>query len=119
MSGFDSEPYASAWKQQNEAEKKRIRERTRKALEEAKRIAARLIEKTGATKVILFGSLAEDNVRDEHFDIDLAIWGGDWFRAREIAEESSFKIDIVEYKNLPHHIKERIDTRGRVLEETK
>ena len=115
MSEFDAQSYASFWRYQNEAEKKRIEERTRKALEEAHHIAARLVDEAAVEKVVLFGSLAENSVKNEPFDIDLAIWGGNWSMAQEISEESSFTVDIVEYENLPPHLKKRIDTRGRPL----
>lgn len=47
-------------------------------MREAKRIAASLIHEAGVEKVVLFGSLAENSVRDEKFDIELAVWGGNW-----------------------------------------
>ena len=115
MNEFDAESYASFWQNQNEAEKMRIEERIREALDEASRIAACLIHEAEVEKVVLFGSLAESSVKDEQFDIDLAVWGGNWFRAQEIGEKSSFNVDIVEYENLPPHLKKRIDTRGRFL----
>ena len=74
-----------------------------------------LREKADAQKVVIFGSLAEKNVRNMQFDIDLSIWGGDWFKAQEIVESCAFKIDVVNYENLPPHIQKRIDTHGREL----
>ncbi|MBT3273493.1 MAG: nucleotidyltransferase domain-containing protein [Spirochaetales bacterium] len=115
MSGFDAESYASFWRKQNEAEKKRIGKRAKEAIREAKRIAVSLVQEAGVEKVVLFGSLAENSVRDEKFDIDLAVWGGDWRIAQGIGEKSPFKIDIVEYDYLPPHLKKRIDKRGRTL----
>jgi predicted nucleotidyltransferase len=116
MSDFDAESYASSWRKRNQEEKKRIHKREVEAHEEARRIARRLIEDAGADKVALFGSLAEGTIRNERFDIDLAIWGGNWFKAQEIAEESTFKIDIIEYEHLPPHVKKRIEQRGMVLQ---
>lgn len=115
MSEFDAQSYASFWKKQNEAEKKRIKDRTRKALEEAHHIATRLVLEAAVKKVVLFGSLAENTVKNEQFDIDLAVWGGNWSVAQEIGEKSPFSVDIVEYENLPPHLKKRIDARGRPL----
>ena len=115
MSDFDAESYASSWRSRNELEKKRAGERAKEALKEARRIAASLVQEAGVEKVVLFGSLAEGNVRDEKFDIDIAVWGGNWSKAQGIGENSSFKIDIVEYDYLPPHIKKRIDRKGRPL----
>ena len=116
MNDFDAESYASFWRERNQAEKNRIHKRMGEAHKEARRIALKLINDAGVDKVALFGSLAEESIRNEQFDIDLAIWGGDRNKAEEIAEESTFKIDILEFEQLPPHIKKRIELRGKVLQ---
>jgi predicted nucleotidyltransferase len=117
MSSFDAESYASYWRKRNKKEEERIAVRMQAALDEAKRIAGRFKREADVEKVVLFGSLAENSMRNEQFDIDLAVWGGDWKKVLEIAEESEsgFDVDIVEYKNLPEHIRKRIDTRGKMM----
>lgn len=89
MSNFDASSYASFWRKCNREERNRIRERSKESRGEA-----------------------------EKFEIDLAIFGGNWFRACEITKESAFKIDVVEYENLPSHIKARIDAKGVILKKT-
>ena len=64
---------------------------------------------------MLFGSLAENTIRKENFDIDLAIYGGNWSKAQEIAEGSTYKVDLIDYKDAPVHIQKRIDERGICL----
>lgn len=66
-------------------------------------------------RIILFGSLCEDGPRRKGFDIDLAIDGGDVFKAMDAADDSPFKVDIVRLDRLPPHIRHRIETRGIVL----
>lgn len=112
MSGFDPAPFAAAWRRQNERERRLIEERSTEARSEAERLAAAFADDAGATGVILFGSVAEGTVRNLDFDVDIAIEGGDWSRARSIADESPFRVDVVELDRLPPHIRERVLTRG-------
>ena len=115
MTGFNAESYASSWRSRNKKEQKRIEQLAGEALQEANRLAGISAEKAGIGEVILFGSLAEGTVKRDRFDIDLAIRGGDWFRACEVAERSRFAVDVVEYGNLPKHLQRRIDEKGKVL----
>ncbi len=115
MTGFNAESYAPVWKSRNKKEQQRIEQLTGEALEEAERLAGLFAEKAGVEEVILFGSLAEGTVKRDRFDIDLAIRGGDWFRAREAAETSRFAVDVVEYEKLPKHLQRRIDDKGKML----
>ena len=119
MSEFDAESYAAAWRERNKNEKARIKARMSSALNEAKRLSKILTDKAGIEKVILFGSLAENTVRDENFDIDLAISGGSRIKAQEIIEKSPFKVDILEYEDAPAHIRKRIDENGVLLQPEK
>lgn len=112
MKDFDPETYAVGIRRENELEHKRIKQKIPKALAEARNLARRIVEETGTAEVILFGSLAESSVRNEQFDIDLAMKGGDWFKAQGIAENSSFKVDLIEYNEAPAHVRKRIDERG-------
>ncbi len=115
MRTFNAESYAAAWRKRNKNEQERTEQRIRAALIEAKRLARLLAADAAVAETILFGSLAEETVRNENFDIDLAIRGGNWLKAQEIAEDSPFKVDVVEYDAVPEHIRKRIDERGLVL----
>jgi predicted nucleotidyltransferase len=113
---FDPRPYAEHYRMLNAAEAKAIRERVVVAREEAQNLAARILESdSSVTSVILFGSLAEGSARHKDFDIDLAIDGGDLYKALEITEESPFDVDIVRLDLLPDHLRARVKTRGVVL----
>jgi uncharacterized protein len=113
---FDPEPYAEAWRRRNSEEQERIRRKAGEARLEAERLAKRMVEECSADKVHLFGSLAsQDGPRREDFDIDLAITGGCWDCARDIADESGFVVDLCEYDKAPDHIRKRIDEQGRLL----
>jgi Nucleotidyltransferase domain. len=110
-------PYkADAIRKQNEDERRRLADLRGAAFAEAQRLAAR-IEKLapGVEQVILFGSVAEDTIRDADFDLDLAIVGGDSYLVEDIVSESSFKVDVVDYERLPEHLQRRIDERGVAL----
>ena len=65
--------------------------------------------------VTLFGSVAAGNPRAVTFDIDLALEGGDLYRAMEVAESSSRSVDIVDIQRLPDHVRARIQETGAVL----
>ena len=113
---FDPKPYADGIRALNAAERLRIEARARMAVDEATRLA-RLIAKTdpAVRRVYLFGSLATGVPRNEDFDIDLAIEGGDVFTAMECAETSGFHVDIAQFDRLPEHIRSRVRDGGRLL----
>jgi predicted nucleotidyltransferase len=113
---FDPRPYAEHYRAENVAELSAIRERASAALVEARRLAERILrEDSGVRAVILFGSLAEDGPRRKDFDIDLALEGGDLYKALDSVEDSAFDVDVVQLDRLPAHILARIDARGIVL----
>ncbi|MCX7838936.1 MAG: nucleotidyltransferase domain-containing protein [Anaerolineae bacterium] len=71
-----------------------------RAMRQARRAARVLKREFGATRVVLFGSLAHRLWFTRWSDIDLAVWGitpEQFYRAASrVAEASSFKIDIVD-----------------------
>jgi predicted nucleotidyltransferase len=82
----------------NLAEKKRLMAR---AMCQARRAAELLKREFGATRVVLFGSLAHRLWFTPWSDIDLAVWGiapGEFYRAAGTVLEmtNDFKIDIVD-----------------------
>lgn len=82
----------------NLAEKKRLMAR---AMRQARRAAELLKREFGATRVVLFGSLAHRLWFTPWSDIDLAVWGiapGEFYRAAGTVLEmtNDFKIDIVD-----------------------
>ena len=113
---FDPRPYAEHYRAENEAELRAIRDRASAALAEARCLAERILrEDSGVRAVILFGSLAEDGPRRKDFDIDLALDGGDLYKALDSVEDSAFDVDVVKLERLPPHVRARVDARGIVL----
>ena len=76
---------------------------------EAHRLAALFYTEAGCWEVMLFGSVADHNVRSRDFDIDMAVKGGDFERAQDIAEQSPFPVDLLDYRKVPAHIRAQID----------
>jgi predicted nucleotidyltransferase len=113
---FDPEPYAAHYREANEAEAARISIRAEAARVEAARVARIISDSDAAVRrVILFGSLAKGMPRSEGFDIDLALDGGDLYRALDAAESSEFDIDLVDLRLVPEHVRARILDEGIVL----
>jgi len=113
---FDPRPFVEHYRAENEAERRATRDRAAAALEEARRLAKRMLqEDSGVRAVILFGSLAEEGPRRKDFDIDLALDGGDLYRALDAAEDSAFDVDVVRLDRVPEHVRARIEARGIVL----
>lgn len=91
-----------------------VRER---AWEQARRAARVLREKFGATRVVVFGSLAHNLWYSERSDIDLAVWGikpADYLEAIGAVETviSGFEFNLVDPKDCFPSIRESIDKQG-------
>ena len=81
----------------------------------AHRIAAMLYEDFEATKVAVFGSLAEKDSFSKWSDIDIAVWGiqGDTYldavwKTRHFSSE--FKIDLINFHSAKGRFRERIQS---------
>jgi predicted nucleotidyltransferase len=110
---FDPEPFVRHYREANAREEALIAERAARALDEAKRLAREIrAADQGVRGVILFGSLAEGGPRRIDFDIDLALEGGDLYRALDIVEDSSFDVDLVSLERLHDHVRARILEKG-------
>lgn len=85
----------------------------RRAWDDAHRVATLLYKKYGATKVAVFGSLA-DRVRfSKDSDIDIVVWGVSYNRCLDALWEteglsSEFKIDIINVKTINKLFRKRI-----------
>jgi predicted nucleotidyltransferase len=101
-------------RRQNLAQKKQLMTR---ALRQAKSAAALLKREFGATRVVLFGSLAHRSWFTRWSDIDLAAWGiapGDFYRAVGTISDmpSEFKIDVVDPETCRPAVRAEIDEDG-------
>lgn len=113
MKTFDPTQYANNISRLNENERIEIGLRLEKALIEAKRLALVIkVNDTSVRSVILFGSVARANPTSLMFDIDLALEGGDVYKAMDITESSEFSVDIVDLRLLSEAMKTRIKTEG-------
>ena len=87
----------------------------------AYRVAAMLYEKFGATKVAVFGSLAEPGSFSKWSDIDIAVWGipnDKYFRAVSEALNISglFKVDLVDFESCKELFREKIQSQLILIE---
>ncbi len=115
---FDPEPFADGLRRMNRNEHRKTTARAKAAREEAKTLAERI----GTTvpqvrRVLLFGSLLEETPKNPDFDIDLAVEGGDIYRAMEVCESSPWKVDLVNPLEVAASVAERIRETGTVLYE--
>jgi predicted nucleotidyltransferase len=113
---FDPGPFVDRTRAQNEEERKAIRARADAALQEARGLAARILRNDPEVRsVILFGSLAEGGPKRPDFDIDLALEGGDPYKAMDVTEDCAFDVDVAVLDRLPPHVRNRIGAKGIVL----
>ncbi|MEZ4658475.1 MAG: nucleotidyltransferase domain-containing protein [Caldilineaceae bacterium] len=112
--------YRQSLHQRRRAEAEMLAERKARATQVAQKAAAMLKKRFGATKVVLFGSLAHGLWYSSTSDIDLAAWGippEDYFRAvahlQDIAPE--FSIDLVTMEECPAPLSEVIAAEGKLL----
>ena len=94
--------------------------RKAQALEEVQELVGKfLLVDSGIIKIILFGSLARDDVSSLNSDIDLAVsCSGEHFLALvAIAQDSPFKVDLVDLSTADNRIKDAITREGMVLYE--
>ena len=82
---------AANLRRENKIEEQKIREKIRAAHEEVRRLAAQFLEiDPGIKTIVLFGSLAENNVFSIHFDIDLAVRSEKYLQLVGCGLKSSF-----------------------------
>jgi len=110
---FDPRPYAEGIRRQNDKEREDIAKRHKDAMVEARRVAEEIKRHDPEVRsVILFGSVARGEPTRLDFDIDLALDGGDAYRAMDITMDSAFHVDVVELRLLPERVRERIAREG-------
>jgi predicted nucleotidyltransferase len=96
-------------------------ERLSKAIQEAQQLAEHFVKADPhLLRVILFGSVARKDPRQEDFDLDLVVEGSQTFGALFAeADRSSFSVDLLEWEGLKPHIQDRVKREGVVLYERK
>lgn len=109
--------YHASLRARSERDARALAARRAQALSLARQLAAILASEFGATRVLLFGSLAHGHWYSAASDIDLAAWGlgaEDHLLALARLEELSpgFQIDLVRAERLPANILEAIEAEG-------
>jgi predicted nucleotidyltransferase len=117
---MDVRSYVDGFIRREQIQHKACEEKRERALAAAERAAAHLAD-AGATKVILFGSLARESGFGQHSDIDLAIegisWSEYWSVWAAVDSLTDFDVDIVVLEDANPALKERIDNEGVLLYE--
>ena len=93
-----------------------------RAWQTAYRVAGLLYEEFGATRVAVFGSLAERECFSSHSDIDIAVWGLSDRAYLKAAYDvyylsSEFKVDLVDFDSCKGRFRERIQSQIIGIEE--
>jgi predicted nucleotidyltransferase len=116
-----TEKYRQAWNEHTEEIKRNNESRRQEALQCARKLAGMLVERFGAKKVGLFGSVIHKTRFDKDSDIDIAVEGitpEKYFRAAAECQSAGFPVDLVDVATTTQLMKERI-SRGTVLYEQK
>ena len=92
-----------------------------RAWQTAYRVAAMLYEEFGATRVAVFGSLAERDWFSPWSDIDIAVWGipaDKYLKAVVEAKHISrwFKVDLVDFESCEGLFRERVQSQAVPIE---
>jgi len=100
--------------QLNLAQRKRL---TARAMRQARRAAELLKREFGASRVVLFGSLAHRLWFTQWSDIDLAVWGiasSEFYRAAGTVADlkTGFKIDVVDPADCHPLVRQEIEEDG-------
>lgn len=90
-----------------------IRSRVKAAWDEVNNLVEQFrAEDSELSRVVLFGSLARDEVLREGFDIDLAVESDRYFELLGIVLRSGFHVDLIDLNTAAPHIRDAIDREG-------
>jgi len=95
-------------------------ERREQARATARHVARYLRDTYGVSRVVLFGSMAQEVPLSRHSDLDLAVWGldaEDYFEAvgRVQDEGGAFSVDLVRMEQAPDSLRTVVREEGREL----
>ena len=109
---------AARLNRQNKLEAKLVKKRIYEAKEEVQRLVMRFLEIDSAIeKIVLFGSLAEDNISSSHFDIDLAVRSEQYLKLVSCGLTSAFRVDVVDLDHVTESIRISIEKYGKTIYE--
>ena len=119
MDEADLEVYVRAWREAQEAERRRLSERARRGREVAAGLANLLVKEYGASEVWLFGSLVRSRGFHRRSDIDLAashLPKREFFRIlSRLNNASDFAVDLVDLDSCPAWLGRAIRKEGILL----
>ena len=104
-----------------EARARRDQEQRREQARAIARHVARFLRTTyGVSRVVLFGSMAQEVLLSRHSDLDLAVWGlgaDDYFKAvgRVQDEGARFSVDLIRMEQAPDSLCAVVREEGREL----
>jgi predicted nucleotidyltransferase len=112
--------YQKFYKEQEKKKKEKLQQRYYQAWSIARKAANILHQEYKAQKVVIFGSLRNNEHFSEWSDIDIAVWGIKpelYYKAvaRIISLSPIFKIDVVDPEDCQESLKEIIEKEGIVL----
>jgi len=112
--------YQKFYKEQEKKKKEELQQRYYQAWSIARKAANILHQEYKAQKVVVFGSLRNNEHFSEWSDIDIAVWGIKpelYYKAvaRIISLSPMFKIDVVDPEDCQESLKEIIEKEGIVL----
>jgi predicted nucleotidyltransferase len=112
--------YRATARRRWEKEERDLAQLKARAWEIARQAAKLLKEQFGATRVVVFGSLAHEHWFSKTSDVDLAAWGlktEDYFhivgKLQDLSTE--FEIDLVEMKQCKPSLQKAIEKEGKTL----
>lgn len=109
---------AAAINRRNARKRPALEQALARRVEEAHREVSRLVERFREAdpelrRVVLFGSLARNEVKRIDFDIDLAVDSDRYSRLLGIALESVFKVDLIDLVAASSYIKRSVRREGK------
>lgn len=110
----------SSIKRENTLEEKKLQERLKLAEKEIKRLQIKFLEiDPDLEKMILFGSLAQNSVSTDQFDVDIAVKFRKYLQLVNEVLNSAFKIDLIDLESANPIILGAINKHGKIIYEKK
>lgn len=112
--------YRATMKKREARARREQEERRERARRTARHVARYLVDTYGVSRVVLFGSMAQERPVSGHSDLDLAVWGldaADYFEAvgRVQDEGAPFSVDLVRIEQAPDSLHTVVREEGREL----
>jgi len=112
--------YRATMKKREARARREQEQRREQARATARRVAQYLCDTYDVSRVVLFGSMAQEVPLSRHSDLDLAVWGldaDDYFEAvgRVQGEGAPFSVDLVRMEQAPDSLRAVVQEAGREL----